>query len=64
MSSFEEMRLDYLNRARQARDLASTTRDSEVRAGWLKFADTYDELADECRDFAQGKTPNYKEERQ
>jgi hypothetical protein len=55
MPSFEEMRIDYLNRARQARDHASTTDDSEARDGFLKFADTYDQLADECREFAQGK---------
>ena len=60
MPSFEQMRLDYLNRAQEARTNAAVTDDSDARADWLKFADTYAELADECRDFAQGRTPQHK----
>jgi len=61
MTSFEQMHLDYLARARQAMSNAANSADSEVKAGWIKFADTYAELAEECRDFAQGRAPQRKD---
>ena len=48
MKNFNQLRLEYLTKASQARHHATLAADAKIRAGWEMAADGYAELAAEC----------------